>query len=78
MEDSEPETCSLLFRIADVGSGARAEVLNLEYLNLKPATFVRDSSSSRVEVLNLEYLNLKPATFYSGSLMLALVQGWGC
>jgi hypothetical protein len=28
-----------LFRIADVGSGARVEVLNLEYLNLKPATW---------------------------------------
>ncbi len=38
-EVSEPEDCYLLFRIADVGSGARVEVLNLEYLNLKTATF---------------------------------------
>jgi hypothetical protein len=28
-----------VFRIADVGSGARMEVINLEYLNLKPATW---------------------------------------
>jgi hypothetical protein len=32
-----------LFRIADVGSDVRVEVLNLEYLNLKPATFFQDS-----------------------------------
>ncbi len=36
---SEPVACYLLFMIADVGSGARVEVLNLDYLNLKPATF---------------------------------------
>jgi hypothetical protein len=40
---SEPEACYLLFWIADVGSGNRVEVLNLEYLNLKTATFVQDS-----------------------------------
>jgi hypothetical protein len=53
-----------LLRIADVSSGSRVEVLNLEYLNLKPATFFRIAdvgSGARVEVLNL-----KPGNFYSG------------